>query len=93
MAVEDQVRPPVFGFALGRRLINWLYGFALLGALVRSPGHVYSRDQLRAIAWPDESPAGISDEAVNSLIRRLRRRLIEIGPGHRTPRDAGPGKP
>jgi DNA-binding response OmpR family regulator len=44
---------------------------------------VHSRDQLRAIAWPDESPAGISDEAVNSLIRRLRRRLIKVGPGHR----------
>jgi len=57
--------------------------FALLGALVRSPGLVHSRDQLRAIAWPDESPAGISDEAVNSLIRRLRRRLTEVDPSHR----------
>ena len=57
--------------------------FALLRELVRSPGLVHSRDKLRAIAWPDESPDGISDEAVNSLIRRLRRRLMEIDPGHR----------
>ena len=57
--------------------------FALLGALVRSPGLVYSRDDLRTIVWPDEVPVGISDEAVNSLIRRLRRRLMEIDPSHR----------
>jgi hypothetical protein len=57
--------------------------FALLRALIRSPGIVYSRDELRAIAWPGESPAGISDEAVNSLVRRLRRRLVEAAPGHR----------
>ena len=57
--------------------------FALLRALVRTPGLVYSRDDLRAIAWPGESPEGISDEAVNSLIRRLRRRLMEVDPSHR----------
>ena len=69
----------------GRELDPPLSGaqFALLRALVRSPGIVHSRDELRAIAWPGESPDGISDEAVNSLIRRLRRRLVEVGPGHR----------
>jgi DNA-binding response OmpR family regulator len=35
------------------------------------------------IAWPDEDPAGISDEAVNSLVRRLRARLTDIDPSHR----------
>lgn len=57
--------------------------FALLLTLIRTPGIVYSRDDLRTIAWPNEDPAGISDEAVNSLIRRLRGRLMEIDPGHR----------
>jgi DNA-binding response OmpR family regulator len=57
--------------------------FALLTALVRSPGLVYSRDELRTIAWPGEDPSGISDEAVNSLVRRLRKRLREIDPSHR----------
>jgi DNA-binding response OmpR family regulator len=57
--------------------------FALLSALVRAPGFVHSRDQLRAIIWPDEDPAGISDEAINSLIRRLRRRLMAVDPSHR----------
>jgi DNA-binding response OmpR family regulator len=69
----------------GRELDPPLSGaqFALLRALVGSPGYVYSRDKLRALAWPGESPEGISDEAVNSLIRRLRRRLMEVDPGHR----------
>jgi hypothetical protein len=57
--------------------------FVLLQALVNAPGRVFSRDDLIPIAWPDEDPSGISDEAVNSLIRRLRGRLTEIDPSHR----------
>lgn len=57
--------------------------FALLEFLIRTPGRVHSRDVLRAIAWPDQNPSGISDEAINSLVRRLRSRLTEIDPVHR----------
>jgi hypothetical protein len=57
--------------------------FALLQAFVDAPGRVFSRDDLIPIAWPGEDPAGISDEAVNSLIRRLRNRLTEVDPANR----------
>ena len=57
--------------------------FALLEFLIRTPGRVHSRDVLRAVAWPDQNPSGISDEAINSLVRRLRNRLTEIDPVHR----------
>jgi DNA-binding response OmpR family regulator len=57
--------------------------FALLQFLVHTPGRVHSRDVLRGVAWPDQNPIGISDEAINSLIRRLRNRLTEIDPLHR----------
>lgn len=57
--------------------------FALLQFLIGTPGRVHSREVLRTIAWPDDDPSGISDEAVNSLIRRLRDRLTEIDPLHR----------
>jgi DNA-binding response OmpR family regulator len=57
--------------------------FALLQFLVGTPGRVHSRDVLRTVAWPDQDPSGISDEAINSLIRRLRNRLTEIDPSHR----------
>jgi hypothetical protein len=57
--------------------------FVLLQFLVRTPGRVHSRDVLRSVAWPDQDPSGISDEAINSLVRRLRSRLTEIDPLHR----------
>jgi len=57
--------------------------FALLSALADAPERVFSRDELIGAVWPDEDPAGISDEAVNSLVRRLRKRLQEIEPGAR----------
>jgi DNA-binding response OmpR family regulator len=69
----------------GVELIPPLSGaqFRLLQFLLCTPGRVYSRDVLRTIAWPDQDPSGISDEAINSLIRRLRKRLMEVDPLHR----------
>ena len=57
--------------------------FALLCTLTAQPGHVHTRDDLIAAIWPDEDPAGISDEAVNSLVRRLRRRITAVDATHR----------
>jgi DNA-binding response OmpR family regulator len=57
--------------------------FSLLKILTDQPGRVFSRDDLIALIWPDEDPAGISDEAVNSLVRRLRKRLMAVDPTHR----------
>ena len=57
--------------------------FVLLTILAEQPGRVFTRDELIAHVWPEEDPSGISDEAVNSLVRRLRRRLMDVDPGHR----------
>jgi len=57
--------------------------FSLLRTLVEEPGRVFSRDELIDAVWPDQDPSGISDDALNSLVRRLRRRLVSVGPGHR----------
>jgi hypothetical protein len=57
--------------------------FTLLTILTGQPGRVFTRDELIALVWPGEDPSGISDEAVNSLIRRLRGRLTDVDPGHR----------
>jgi hypothetical protein len=78
---EDARRVWVLGCELDPPLSS--AQFALLRALVSSPGIVHSRDKVRAISWPGEDPAGISDEAVSSLIRRLRRRLMDVDPSHR----------
>jgi len=57
--------------------------FVLLTFLFSMPGRVFSRDELIAVVWPDEDPSGISEEALNSLVRRLRKRLMAVDPGHR----------
>jgi DNA-binding response OmpR family regulator len=57
--------------------------FTLLTILTGQAGRVFSRDELIALVWPGEDPSGISDEAVNSLVRRLRGRLMSVDPGHR----------
>ena len=57
--------------------------FALLTTLVGAPEQVSTREELAAYVWPEEDPSGISDEAINSLIRRLRKRLMEVDPNHR----------
>jgi DNA-binding response OmpR family regulator len=57
--------------------------FALLITLAGAPGQLFTREALAAYVWPEEDPSGISDEAVNSLVRRLRKRLMEVDPNHR----------
>lgn len=54
--------------------------FVLLQTLVDAPERVFTRDDLIAVVWPEEDPAGVSDEAINSLVRRMRSRLNEIDP-------------
>jgi len=55
--------------------------FALLTLLGDQPGRVYSRDEIVAVLWPEDSAEGISDEAIDALVRRIRLRLRELDPG------------
>jgi DNA-binding response OmpR family regulator len=57
--------------------------FTLLVTLVNQPGQVFTRDELIARVWADEDPEWVSDEALNSLVRRLRKRLMDVDPDHR----------
>ncbi len=50
-----------------------LYEFRILKILVKSPGRVYSRDQLMSAAWDDTE--GSFDRAVDSHIKNLRQKL------------------
>ena len=56
--------------------------FAFLSLLAEEPGRVYSRDQVIAAVWPDDHSEGISDEAIDALVRRIRLRLRKLDPGH-----------
>jgi len=56
--------------------------FRLLSALYTHAGRVVSREELVQAIWEEEAAAGVSEEALDALIRRLRERLSEIDPAH-----------
>jgi DNA-binding winged helix-turn-helix (wHTH) protein len=56
--------------------------FHLLWVLYEKQGQVVTRQELVSIVWGDEQSAGVSDQALDALIRRLRDRLAELDPTH-----------
>jgi len=54
--------------------------YQLVARLAEHPGKVYSRAEIVEAAWPDDVPEGITDDAIDALVRRLRQRLAEIEP-------------
>lgn len=70
----------VHGQLLNPPLSNQQY--QLLALLTEEPGKVYSRAEVVDAAWAGEDPTGVTDDAIDALIRRLRQRLAEIDPEH-----------
>jgi hypothetical protein len=56
--------------------------FKMLWLLYESQGQVVSRPDLVSIVWGDDQAAGVSDQALDALIRRLRDRLATLDPKH-----------
>jgi hypothetical protein len=56
--------------------------FRLLGELVSHAGRVIPRNELIHAIWADEEAEGVSEQALDALIRRLRDRLADLDPGH-----------
>lgn len=56
--------------------------FKLLWMLYEKQGQVVSRADLVSIVWGEEQTAGVSDQALDALIRRLRDRLAVLDHGH-----------
>lgn len=54
---------------------------ALLQQLVDADGEIVSRADIVANVWADVAAAGVSDDAVNAVIKRLRQRLRETSSG------------
>ncbi|MEJ2149031.1 MAG: FHA domain-containing protein [Chloroflexota bacterium] len=59
-----------------------LYQYRLLELLVRLNGNVCTREEVIHAVWPDAAEAGISEQAIDALVRRLRDRLTELSPDH-----------
>jgi len=62
----------------GRALDLTRNEYRLLGALLASPGRVFSRDQLMTAAWDD--PGASLDRTVDAHIKTLRAKLREAAP-------------
>jgi len=56
--------------------------FKLLWMLYKNNGEVVSRPDLVAEVWGGEHASGVSDQALDALIRRLRDRLAALDPSH-----------
>jgi len=56
--------------------------FRLLEALYNSRGRVVSRQDLVVAVWGDDESAGVSEQALDALVRRLRDRLSSLDTSH-----------
>jgi len=56
--------------------------YRVLELLYEGQGRVCSRDEIVATVWPEEESSGVTEQAIDALIRRLRDRLAELDRGH-----------
>lgn len=54
--------------------------YRLLELMVDADGQVVGRDDVVRTVWPDDIEEGISEQAIDALVRRLRDRLAELAP-------------
>ncbi len=54
--------------------------FRLLKLLFDADGAVCSRDEIVEVVWPGTEGIGVSEQAIDALVRRLRDRLAELDP-------------
>lgn len=56
--------------------------YRLLELLYDGNGAVRTRDEVVESVWPDAIGEGVSEQAIDALVRRLRDRLAEVDPEH-----------
>jgi DNA-binding response OmpR family regulator len=56
--------------------------YRLLAALYENHGEIVPREKLVKDVWGEENAIGVSEQALDALVRRLRDRLASIDPGH-----------
>ncbi len=70
---------------IGERLLTpplSLPQYRLLELLLDAAGGVVSRDEVIRCVWSEDVEEGISEQAIDALVRRLRERLAEMDPNH-----------
>jgi hypothetical protein len=56
--------------------------YRLLDLLLGNEGQVASRDEVVATVWTEEEALGVSEQAIDALVRRLRDRISAVDPDH-----------
>ncbi len=56
--------------------------FRLLHLLYCNPERVVPRQEVIEHVWPESEAEGVSEQAIDALIRRLRERIAEVDPSH-----------
>ncbi len=56
--------------------------YRLLHLLYENAGNVVTREEIVRVVWPDALGGGVSEQAIDALVRRLRDRLAEADPDH-----------
>jgi DNA-binding response OmpR family regulator len=56
--------------------------YRLFELLYDNEGKVCSRDEVVQAVWPNAFEEGVSEQAIDALVRRLRERLSELDPDH-----------
>jgi len=56
--------------------------FRFLELLYQHPGQVCSREMIVSTVWDEADSSGVSEQALDALVRRVRDRLAEIDPQH-----------
>ncbi len=91
LILDDTKAPGLHLDKVGRRV--WVRGqelapplslpqYRVLELLYDGQGRVCSRDEIVETVWPEEEAAGVTEQAIDALIRRLRDRLAELDPEH-----------
>jgi len=56
--------------------------YRLLELLIAAQGSIVTREDVVHSVWPEAVEEGVSEQAIDALIRRLRERITEIDPDH-----------
>jgi DNA-binding winged helix-turn-helix (wHTH) protein len=56
--------------------------YRLIALLYENPDRIVSREEIVEKVWPDSRGEGVSEQAIDALVRRLRDRLAEYDPKH-----------
>ena len=56
--------------------------YRLLELIYRNQERVVSRDEIAEFVWPGTMGVGVSNQAIDALVRRVRDRLSKVDPAH-----------